>query len=168
MYYLILWIVPHVQQSNFMRNTPVSYAVQSAQKINRVTRRTKFVTHLAHFVRYAREVRYFARKVRYFAREVNYLARVFGTYLLQAKLSQCGSTYFFYVVECITFEGAHNSELKAALRHTRHNQCSEGLSGLIRSKLEEWIDMDNLAANCQDPCGHPCFIALFMLVLWAF
>ena len=51
------------------------YAVQSAQKINRVTRRTKFVTHLAHFVRYAREVRYFARKVRYFACEVRYLTR---------------------------------------------------------------------------------------------
>ena len=54
---------------------PDTYAVQSAQKINRVTRRTKFVTHLAHFVRYAREVRYFARKVRYFAREVRYLTR---------------------------------------------------------------------------------------------
>jgi len=51
------------------------YAVQSAQKINRATRRTKLVTHLARFVRYAREVRYFARKVRYFAREVRYLTR---------------------------------------------------------------------------------------------
>jgi len=44
------------------------YAVQSAQKINRVTRRTKLVTHLARFVRYACKVRYFAREVRYLTR----------------------------------------------------------------------------------------------------
>ena len=96
------------------------------------------------------------------------ISHILGAYLLQAKLSQWSSTYFVYVVECVTFKGAYNSELKAVLGHTRHNQCSESLSGLMRPKLEEWINMDHLAANCQDPCSHPYFITLFTLVLQEF
>lgn len=52
------------------------------------------------------------------------------------------------------------------LRHTRYNQFLKGVFYLIRLKLEEWFNVDDLTINGQDPCNRPCIAAPFMLVLW--
>ena len=90
-----------------------------------------------------------------------------SSYYSEFRCAKAARAYFMYIVRRITLNNPFNCSLEAMIRHARHSQSPHSVLHSIGSKPEEWINMDHLATNGNDPCSLPGFVTLLAFRLWA-